>query len=280
MTTYQAIGVDSGRSSSTGRPVHQWTDRERVADEADLVVAIGFDQVEPMPFRGATTCRWCRFRRCRRAPRWCRSRSRSSAHSHACSTVSSSRLPRGGNPTRGTASRCSAIALSATTTGDFGPLELVEELSMPRHAHDRDRRRRCPLPRDHAVLAGRRAVAIVDLERVGDDGLCRTGRDRRGIGLTGTAGCLHGGRRRIGHDVRRTGDIARLRLPVTVVVFDDAALSLIEIKQKPGQGGAAAVRFAPVDYAQVAAAMGLDSVVVTSAVEATRRWQAGGTRHD
>ncbi len=52
-----------------------------------------------------------------------------------------------------------------------------------------------------------------------------------------------------------------MRLPVTVVVFDDAALSLIEVKQKPGQGGSSAVRFAPVDYAQVASAMGLDSAV-------------------
>jgi acetolactate synthase-1/2/3 large subunit len=64
--------------------------------------------------------------------------------------------------------------------------------------------------------------------------------------------------------------IARLRLPITVVVFDDAALSLIEVKQKPGQGGADAVRFAPVDYAKVAAAMGLASAVVTSTAEATK----------
>ena len=34
--------------------------------------------------------------------------------------------------------------------------------------------------------------------------------------------------------------LARLRLPVTVVVFDDAALTLIEIKQKVGQGGPSA----------------------------------------
>ena len=62
--------------------------------------------------------------------------------------------------------------------------------------------------------------------------------------------------------------LARLQLPVTVIVFDDAALSLIEVKQKPGQGGGAAVRFAPVDYAQVASAMGLESAVVTTAAEA------------
>ena len=61
--------------------------------------------------------------------------------------------------------------------------------------------------------------------------------------------------------------LARLQLPVTVVVFDDAALSLIEIKQKAGQGGSAAVRFAPVDYAQVAMAMGLDAAVMTTSAE-------------
>jgi acetolactate synthase-1/2/3 large subunit len=72
--------------------------------------------------------------------------------------------------------------------------------------------------------------------------------------------------------------LARLQLPVTVVVFDDAALSLIEIKQKPGQGGAAAVRFAPVDYAQVASAMGLDAVAVTTIGEARAALASGWDR--
>jgi acetolactate synthase-1/2/3 large subunit len=61
--------------------------------------------------------------------------------------------------------------------------------------------------------------------------------------------------------------LARLQLPVTVVVFDDAALSLIEVKQKPGQGGSSAVRFQSVDYALIASAMGLDSAVVTTSAE-------------
>lgn len=54
--------------------------------------------------------------------------------------------------------------------------------------------------------------------------------------------------------------IARLDLPVTVVVFDDAALSLIEVKQRDGHGGAGAVRYRPVDFARAAAAFGLDAV--------------------
>ncbi|MBO0848615.1 MAG: thiamine pyrophosphate-binding protein, partial [Pseudonocardia sp.] len=55
--------------------------------------------------------------------------------------------------------------------------------------------------------------------------------------------------------------LARLALPVTVVVFDDAALSLIELKQRPGQGDAGAVRFDPIDFAGVAAAMGVPSAM-------------------
>jgi acetolactate synthase-1/2/3 large subunit len=72
--------------------------------------------------------------------------------------------------------------------------------------------------------------------------------------------------------------LARLQLPVTVVVFDDAALSLIEIKQKHGQGGSGAVRFRPVDYAQVAAAMGLDATTATTTAEVSAVLAGGWDR--
>ena len=50
---------------------------------------------------------------------------------------------------------------------------------------------------------------------------------------------------------------ARLRLRIAVVVFNDGALSLIKIKQRPaGQGGAEAVDFGPVSYARAAQALG------------------------
>jgi acetolactate synthase-1/2/3 large subunit len=52
--------------------------------------------------------------------------------------------------------------------------------------------------------------------------------------------------------------LARLALPVTVVVFNDSALSLIEIKQRPeGQGGAHAVRYGASDFAAIAGAFGI-----------------------
>ncbi len=61
--------------------------------------------------------------------------------------------------------------------------------------------------------------------------------------------------------------MARLDLPITVVVFNDSALSLIEIKQQADHGGANAVRYRPVDFSAVGAAQGLATHVVTSAAQ-------------
>ena len=71
----------------------------------------------------------------------------------------------------------------------------------------------------------------------------------------------------------------RLRLRIVVVVFNDAALSLIKIKQRPaGQGGAEAVDYAPVSFAGVATAMGAAAAAagteaeLVAALEAALRW--------
>ncbi len=57
----------------------------------------------------------------------------------------------------------------------------------------------------------------------------------------------------------------RLSLRVIVIVFNDAALSLIKIKQRPaGQGGEEAVRYGPVSFAAAAAAMGAAGAAVTT----------------
>jgi acetolactate synthase I/II/III large subunit len=69
------------------------------------------------------------------------------------------------------------------------------------------------------------------------------------VALTGDGG--------LGMVVSELETIARLDLPVAVVVFNDAALSLIEIKQGPDHGGAGAVRYRDIDFAGVAMAMGM-----------------------
>jgi acetolactate synthase-1/2/3 large subunit len=58
----------------------------------------------------------------------------------------------------------------------------------------------------------------------------------------------------------------RLRLRVVVVVFNDAALSLIKIKQRPaGHGGPEAVGYRPASFAAVATALGAAGATVSDA---------------
>lgn len=60
----------------------------------------------------------------------------------------------------------------------------------------------------------------------------------------------------------------RLRLRIVVIVFNDATLSLIKIKQRPaGQGGAEAVDYGPVSFAGVATAMGAAAVAAGTEAE-------------
>ena len=57
--------------------------------------------------------------------------------------------------------------------------------------------------------------------------------------------------------------LQRLNLPVVVAVFNDSELTLIRLKQKAGQGGSAAVAYGPTDFAAVARGMGVAATVVT-----------------
>jgi acetolactate synthase-1/2/3 large subunit len=72
---------------------------------------------------------------------------------------------------------------------------------------------------------------------------------------------------------------ARLRLRIAVVVFNDGALSLIKIKQRPvGQGGAEAVDLGPVSYAGAAQALGAAAVAVSTENELAAALSAASGR--
>ena len=72
---------------------------------------------------------------------------------------------------------------------------------------------------------------------------------------------------------------ARLRLRIAVVVFNDAALSLIKIKQRAaGQGGAEAVDFGPVSYARAAQALGAAAATVSTEKELAAALSAASGR--
>jgi len=56
--------------------------------------------------------------------------------------------------------------------------------------------------------------------------------------------------------------LARLRLDITVVVLNDAALTLIRLKQQQGQGGDRAVSYGEMDFAGVARSLGVPATTV------------------
>jgi acetolactate synthase-1/2/3 large subunit len=65
--------------------------------------------------------------------------------------------------------------------------------------------------------------------------------------------------------------LARLNLPVTVVVFNDSALSLIKIKQRPsGQGGDQAIAYRRTDFAAIARGLGLAAATAADEPELRR----------
>jgi acetolactate synthase I/II/III large subunit len=82
--------------------------------------------------------------------------------------------------------------------------------------------------------------------------------DRRVVCFTGDGG--------LGMVLGELETLARLGSDVTVVVLDDASLSLIAAKQSPtGQGGSAATEYRVIDFAGVARACGVPGIRVASA---------------
>ncbi len=61
--------------------------------------------------------------------------------------------------------------------------------------------------------------------------------------------------------------VARLNLPITVVVFNDAAFTLIGLKQRPEHGDLSSLTYGATDYAAVARANGVHGLVASSASE-------------
>lgn len=268
LTTYQATGtVDGTGPQAAGLFTNSAAERPLLS-AADLVVGVGLDGIEPMPGEwtydaplvmlapdvvdgdyfgapqvvagppadalaavlAATDPRW--------AP--------DAGSRHRESWLSQLRAgPRGGglDPVDLAVAVHEATGPDATVTVDAGAHMLA---AMPLW----------PARRPHQVLIsnGLSTMGYALPAAIGA-ALARPG--RRVVCLVGDGG--------LGMTLAELETLARLALPVTVVVFDDAALSLIELKQRAGQGDAGAVRFGEIDFAGVAAAMGVPAATAGDA---------------
>ncbi len=84
--------------------------------------------------------------------------------------------------------------------------------------------------------------------------------DRRIFCFTGDGG--------MGMVLAELETLARLRLAITVIVFNDSTLSLIKLKQQAGShGGTGAVTYLPTDFAAMAEASGVPAQRVRNAAE-------------
>lgn len=84
-------------------------------------------------------------------------------------------------------------------------------------------------------------------------------RSRRVVALTGDGGLLM--------CAGELATLARERLPVVVVVFDDRSLSLIDVKQRQRQFNRAGVALGDVDWPTIARGFGLTALVASTAEE-------------
>jgi acetolactate synthase I/II/III large subunit len=280
LTTYQAVGVLPEGHPQLAGLYTSGAIESAVLDAADVVLAIGFDSVEPMPSR------------------W-----RAAAEIVSVSPIppASTFLPtsvelvgplvellgeicRGHmpsvDPALGAAELAAARArLRTASSATFGPIELVDALIEA-----------APDDATVTVDAGAHFLAVMPFWPVRSplQLLISNGLATMGFAVPAAIGaafarpgqpvlaCVGDGG--LGMTLAELETIARYDLPITVVVFNDAALSLIEIKQRAGQGGEGAVRYRTTDFAAAARAMGLDARTATTAADVADALRTGWDR--
>ena len=268
LSTYQATGVIGSEHALCGGLFTNGESERALLSQADLIIAIGLDAVEPIP----------------------------SAWSYAAPVVSIAPVPTTENylplafeavgdvaqlaaelltsshtwpATAGADHRESSRAQLHAEASELGPVDLVKAVS------------NCaPSTITTTVDAGAHFLAIMPFWPVAEPNrlLISNGLATMGYSVPAAIGAAlarpgepvlsfvgDGG---LGMVLAELETIVRLDLPITVVVFNDAALSLIEIKQEQDQQGRDAVAYNLTDFAAVANAMGMDASIVTTTGEA------------
>ncbi|MGQ0576481.1 MAG: thiamine pyrophosphate-binding protein [Pseudonocardia sp.] len=280
LTTYQATGaVPAGSAESAGLFTNAATERPLLA-RADLIIGIGLDPVEPVPAAWRYDVPAVLLAPVPTDPTYF-------GDAHVVPGPLAQTLPAllavtdpGWAPDAGARHRAATLAAldadGLDGSGGLRPVDLVRtvhahapgaRLTVDAGAHMLAAMPCWPAARPHEVLISNGLATMgYALPAAIGAALARPG--ERVVCLTGDGG--------LGMVLAELETLARLALPVTVVVFDDAALTLIALKQGPDQGGSDAVRYRPVDFAAVAAAMGVPAATATDAAEVDAALRATG----
>jgi len=267
MSTYQAIGViPSGWPTNAGLYTGGKADTP-LLDEADLIIGIGIDSMEPMPTAWPSEAPVVVFHSTHADVRFFgEARLVVGSYAHV--------LPPAGavdqtawSPTAGADWWSGRVAALLIDDSGLCPQSLVQAV------------------REHSgqalvtVDAGAHMLAVMPLWPADEPNrvLISNGLATMGFALPAAIGAAYArpGERVIAF----TGDggmgmvlaelevLARAQLPITVVVFNDATLTLIKLKQEANQGDGDAVDYAQVDFAGIAHAMGVTSATARTVDE-------------
>lgn len=279
LTTYQAVGVVPTEGPANAGLFTNGSLEAPVLAAADLIVTVGLDLVEPIPASWTCPAPVVRLSAVAQTDDYLPAAvdvvgDLGASLRELVAGLGQPPVPAADWPAgaavgfRGEARhrlRTDPGAAGDGTTAGLGPVELVDTLAS-----------RAPSRLTVTVDAGAHFLAVLPLWPVSgpyrlliSNGLATMGfalpaaigaalarPDEPVLALTGDGG--------LSMVLAELETVARLGLPVTVVVFNDAALSLIEIKQQPHHGGPGAVRYRLTDFAAIARASGLDAATVAT----------------
>ncbi len=270
LTTYQATGTIPADAPEWAGPFTNGALEGPLLDQADLVIGVGLDDVEPIPaawrdtptvllddhvapyFAGATVVPGPPAETLPAALGACEPDWAPDAGRRHLSDVRARLADDGFDDGDGGLRPVDLVRAVHEAVGDV-------RLTVDAGAHFLAALPFWPATRPHGVLISN-GLATMGYALPAAIGAALAGNGERVVCMTGDGG--------LGMVLAELETLARLALPVDVVVFDDAALSLIAIKQGAGQGDASAVRYRPADLAAVAAALGVPSATVDDAAGA------------
>ncbi len=281
LTTYQAVGVVPTEGPVNAGIFTNGASERPVLEAADLVVTVGLDLVEPIPAPWTVTAPVLRLSSVEQVDDYLPATvDVVGPWSGLLGILDGDRAGGWGWDWADDDARRfrdeARAALDHRSAGGIGPVELVDALvangpagatvTVDAGAHFLAVVPRWPVdgPRRLLISNGLATMGYAVPAAIGA-ALARPGEPV--LALTGDGG--------LSMVLAELETIARLDLPVTVVVFNDSALSLIEIKQGPGHGGPGAVRYRETDFAAIAAASGLDGRVVRSVDELVTACRTG-----